>query len=215
MVDEIQIGSGDALISGLPPSLCILVPVYNSSEILPKLIEKIIPVAKSLNVPFEVVLVNDGSSDDSWNIICDFAAKHTWIRGICLMRNYGQHNALLCGIRAAKHEIVVTLDDDLQHPPEEIPKLLYKLGEGYDVVYGTPEKKQHGFWRKLASLITRWTLRSAFGSQTAFDVSAFRAFRTRTRDAFERYHSPFVSIDVLLSWAIRVLHPSRFATTHD
>jgi glycosyltransferase involved in cell wall biosynthesis len=207
MVGEIEIRSGGASTSHLPPGLSILVPVYNSSESLPNLIQRIIPVAKSLNVPFEVILVNDGSSDASWNVIRDLAAKYSWIHGICLMRNYGQHNALLCGIRVAKHEIMVTLDDDLQHPPEEIPKLLHKLAEGYDVVYGTPMKKQHGFWRNLASLITRWTLHSGLGSSASFDVSAFRAFRTSTRDAFERYHSPFVSIDVLLSWA-----SARFAS---
>jgi undecaprenyl-phosphate 4-deoxy-4-formamido-L-arabinose transferase len=131
------------------------------------------------------------------------------------MRNYGQHNAALCGIRAVKHEIVVTIDDDLQHPPEEIPKLIQKLAEGYDVVYGTPEKKQHGFWRKLASLITRRILRSAFGSDIVFDMSAFRVFRTKVRDAFERYHGAFVSIDVLLTWAstrltsVKVRHDRR------
>jgi glycosyltransferase involved in cell wall biosynthesis len=216
-LDEIRAEAADISPQRLPHGVSILVPVYNSSEILPILIERLRPVAKSLNMPFELILVNDGSSDGSWNVIRALAAKHTWIRGIRLMRNYGQHNALLCGIRAAKHEIVVTLDDDLQHPPEEVPKLLNKLVEGYDVVYGAPEKKQHGFWRKLASLITRWTLRSALGSQTAFDVSAFRALRTQTRDAFERYHSPYVSIDVLLGWAttrftsVKVRHdPRRF-----
>jgi glycosyltransferase involved in cell wall biosynthesis len=109
----------------------------------------------------------------------------------------------------------VTLDDDLQHPPEEIPKLVYKLAEGYDVVYGTPEKKKHGLWRNLASIVTRWTLRSTLGSKVPHDFSAFRAFRTQTRDAFEQYNSPFVSIDVLLTWAstqfvsIKVRHDSR------
>jgi len=131
------------------------------------------------------------------------------------MRNYGQHNALLCGIRAAKHEIVVTLDDDLQHPPEEIPKLVHKLAEGYDVVYGIPEKRQHGLWRNLSSLVTRWTLRSTLGSKVPHDFSAFRALRTQTRDAFERYYSPFVSVDVLLTWAstrfalVKVRHDPR------
>ena len=71
------------------------------------------------------------------------------------MRNYGQHNALLCGIRAARYEIVVTMDDDLQHPPEELPKLLAELNRGFEVVYGAPEKEQHGLWRDLASVFTK------------------------------------------------------------
>src|SRR6266496_58983 len=215
MTDEIHTESANALKPTLRSGISILIPVYNSSEILPLLIERLIPVTQSLNMSFEVILVDDGSSDESWNVISDLAAKHTWICGICLMRNYGQHNAVLCGIRAAKHEIVVTLDDDLQHPPEEIPKLVHKLAEGYDVVYGIPDKKQHGLWRILASLVTRWTLRSTLGSKVPDDFSAFRALRTRTRDAFKQYHSPFVSVDVLLTWAstrfvsIKVRHDSR------
>src|SRR4029453_1729310 len=114
-------------------------------------------------MPFELILVNDGSSDGSWNVIRALAAKHTWIRGLRLMRNYGQHNALLCGIRAARHEVVVTLDDDLQNPPEEIPVLLGALSSGADVVYGRPDREQHGLLRDLASQITKLALQSTMG----------------------------------------------------
>ena len=117
------------------------------------------------------------------------------------MRNYGQHNALLCGIRAAGYEVIVTMDDDLQHPPEEIPKLLTRLDSGFDVVYGAPEDEQNGFLRALASRITRLALRTAVGADVARNVSAFRVFRTQLREAFGSYHSSFVSIDVLLTWA--------------
>jgi glycosyltransferase involved in cell wall biosynthesis len=132
-----------------------------------------------------------------------------------MMRNYGQHNALLCGIRMASNEVIVTMDDDLQNPPEEIPRLLAKLSEGYDVVYGTPEKQQHGLWRDLASVITKMALRSAMGVSVARNVSSFRVLRTQLRDAFANYQSPFVSIDVLLTWgttrfaAIPVRHCAR------
>jgi len=122
------------------------------------------------------------------------------VHGIQLARNYGQHNALLCGIRAASGEIVVTLDDDLQNPPEEIPALLTKLSEGYDVVYGKPRWEQHGFLRDAASRITKLALQNAMGADTASQVSAFRAFRTRLRQAFGAYRSPTVNIDVLLTW---------------
>jgi glycosyltransferase involved in cell wall biosynthesis len=131
------------------------------------------------------------------------------------MRNYGQHNALLCGIRAAQHDVIITIDDDLQNPPEEIPRLLAKLSEGYDVVYGTPQKEQHGLWRDLASQVTKLALQSAMGAETARHVSAFRAFRTQMRDAFAKYQSPFLSIDVLLTWgttrfaAVPVRHEQR------
>jgi undecaprenyl-phosphate 4-deoxy-4-formamido-L-arabinose transferase len=132
-----------------------------------------------------------------------------------LMRNYGQHNALLAGIRAARHPIVVTLDDDLQNPPEEIPKLLARLGEGYDVVYGDFEQRQFGLWRNLATRVTKRALRGAIGSDAASRVSAFRAFRTDLREAFAGFEGPYVSIDVLLSWgttrfgAVTVEHHAR------
>ena len=118
-----------------------------------------------------------------------------------MSRNYGQHNALLCGIRAARHEVIVTLDDDLQNPPEEIGKLHRRLlVDDVDVVYGTPTHEQHGFLRDQGSQITKLALQSAMGAETARNVSAFRAFRTRLRDAFAAYGGPYVSIDVLLTW---------------
>jgi undecaprenyl-phosphate 4-deoxy-4-formamido-L-arabinose transferase len=131
------------------------------------------------------------------------------------MRNYGQHGALLCGIRAARHELVVTMDDDLQHPPEELPKLLAALDDGFDVVYGTPEHQQHGFARDLASQIAKLVLQGAMGAETARKVSAFRIFRTELREAFQAYRGQFVSIDVLLTWgttrfrAVPVRHDPR------
>src|SRR4029077_3992208 len=196
-------------------NITVVVPVFNAEESLQELVSRLRPVLSSLCADYELVLVNDGSEDRSWKTITHLAAENGWIRGIDLMRNYGQHNAALCGIRIARHDIVVTLDDDLQHPPEEIPKLIQKLAEGYDVVYGTPEKKQHGFWRRLASLTARRILRSAFGSDIVFSMSALRSFRAKARDSFERYHGPLVSIDVLLTWAstrltsVKVRHDRR------
>src|SRR5215469_6920976 len=117
--------------------ISIVIPVYRSESILPELGRRLDKVLSATTRDYEVVLVNDCSPDDSWNVICQMAQEHSWIRAINLMRNYGQHNALLCGIRAARYDVIVTMDDDLQHPPEEIPKLLAALDEGYDVVYGT------------------------------------------------------------------------------
>ncbi len=196
-------------------SISVVIPVYNSAPILPELVDRLEAVLETLCDNYELVLVNDGSSDDSWKVICKLAENYKWIRGINLMRNYGQHNALLCGIRAARFEITVTMDDDLQNPPEEIPKLLDKLNEGYDVVYGTPEREQHGFLRDIASQVTKISLKTAMGIDTAKMVSAFRAFRANAKDAFALFQGPFVSIDVLLTWgtssfsSVIVRHDSR------
>ena len=196
-------------------SISVVIPVFNSEASIPALIDRLSQVLPVAAHDFEVIMVNDASSDKGWEIISRLAIEHSWLQGINLMRNYGQHNALLCGIRAAAHDVIVTLDDDLQHPPEEIPKLLEKLDEGYDVVYGTPKRERHGFFRDIASQVTKLALKSAMGTETARKVSAFRAFRTPVREAFAFYDSPFVSIDVLLTWgttrfaAVAVDHQPR------
>jgi len=180
--------------------ISVVVPVYNSQNSLVELVERLEAVLSDLAHRFEIILVNDGSSDGSWQVVTRLARRYSWVRGLDLMRNYGQHNALLAGIRQAKYEVIVTMDDDLQNPPEEVPKLVARLDEGFDVVYGTPQREQHGLLRNLASQVTKLALQSAMGAETARSVSAFRAFRTQMRDAFADYKSPFVSIDVLLTW---------------
>lgn len=196
-------------------AISVVIPVYNSAPMLGTLVRRLTAVLECLGLTYEIILVNDGSRDASWEQIVVLSSEYELLRGINLMRNYGQHNALLCGIRAARYEVIVTMDDDLQHPPEEIPRLLDKLAEGYDVVYGTPQKEQHGLWRNLASRLTKLALQSAMGAETARNISAFRAFRAQVRDAFANYQGPFVSIDVLLTWgttrfaAISVRHDQR------
>lgn len=197
------------------PSISIVVPVYNSEATLEELTVRLCAVLTSLAQQFEIILVNDGSRDNSWPVICRLAQAYPFVRGLDLMRNYGQHNALLAGLQAVRYELTVTLDDDLQHPPEEIPKLLAKLNEGYDVVYGPPEHEQHGLWRDLASQITKLAFQSTMGVDIARQESSLRLFRTQVRRAFLHYEGPFVSLDVLLTWgttrfgAVRVRHDLR------
>jgi undecaprenyl-phosphate 4-deoxy-4-formamido-L-arabinose transferase len=198
-------------------NVSVIVPVYNSDTIISDLVARLEPVLAANYDSYELILVNDGSRDASWEVICSLVEKYNWILGINLMRNYGQHNALLCGIRKARFETIVTMDDDLQHPPEEIPKLTDKLNEGFDVIYGPPIKQQHGLWRDLASLITKTSLKATIGVETAQLVSAFRAFRSEVRKAFDDYRGSFVSLDVLLTWgtkrfsAVPVRHDLRKA----
>lgn len=190
-------------------TVSVVIPVYNSELTLVDLISQLGNVLPAIAREYEVILVNDGSRDRSWEVISKLMAQYSWISGINFMRNYGQHNALLCGIRQAQYEIIVTMDDDLQNPPEEIVRLLAELSQGWDVVYGTPQHEQHGIWRDLASQVTKLALGSAMGIATARKVSAFRAFRTQLRDAFSQYSGPYVSIDVLLTWAT-----TRFSAVH-
>lgn len=181
-------------------AISIVVPVYNSEGSLTPLVERLAQVLPAIAAEHEIILVNDGSRDGSWSVITGLASRFPAVRGLDLMRNFGQHNAILAGVRQARHPITITMDDDLQHPPEEIPKLLAALGGGADVVYGTPKAMQHGFLRNLASRVTKAALARAMRVETVVDINAFRAFRTQLRDAFAAYESPHVVFDVLLSW---------------
>ena len=188
-------------------NVSVVVPVYNGSDTLPMLVDEVGKVLPALTDEFELVLVNDGSPDQSWQVIHALSQNHPWVRGIDLMRNYGQHNATLCGVREARYEIIIIIDDDLQNPPREIPKLLEKLEEGYDVVYGVPRKRQQVWWKSLASTIVKRAIAYVMGLRTVRDIGAFKAFRADLRRSFDRYNSPDVLVDVLLSWGT-----SRFAT---
>ena len=182
-------------------SISVVTPVYNGEASVAELCRRLSEVLPQIATDYEIILINDGSRDRSWERISELSSSSANVRGLNLMRNYGQHNALLCGIRAAKYDVIVTMDDDLQHPPEEIPRLLERLDEGFDVVYGAPKEERHNFMRALASRITRLALGSAIGMNLAKNVSALRVFRTQLRDAFAEYQTPFVSVDVLLTWA--------------
>ena len=182
------------------PDISIVVPVYKSEEMLRELSGRLERVAQGRPETFELILVCDGSPDGSWGVIESLNPAGLDVVGIRLSRNYGQHNALLAGIRAARGDLIVTIDDDLQHPPEEIPVLLEALTSEFDVVYGHPRKLPHSGWRNLTSWLTKLTLSRAMGAETARRASAFRAFRTPLRRAFADYQAPYVSIDALLTW---------------
>ena len=197
------------------PSISAVIPVFNSADTLEELYLRL---TKSLIVHFsdyEIIFINDSSGDNSSDIIYRLAENDSHVVCFDLAKNYGQHNALLCGIRQAKYEVIVTLDDDLQNPPEEIPNLLEKLDQGYDVVYGYPKNEQHELFRNIASVFTKIALKTTMGISMARHVSAFRVFRTELRDSFSDYKGSFISIDVLLSWgtnsfsAIPVNHEKR------
>ena len=136
-------------------NISVVIPVYKSQATLPELVRRLDSVLSGLAEAYEVILVNDDSPDASWEAITKLAGQYACVRGIDLMRNFGQHNATLCGLRQARYEVIVTMDDDLQHPPEEVHFLLEKLGEGYDVVYGFPKKPPHAWWRILGSVLTK------------------------------------------------------------
>jgi len=181
-------------------NISIIIPVFNSSGTLFTLNERLNKTLIKTISDYEIIYVNDGSIDDSDKVLIKLKKDNKNIKYISLAKNYGQHNAILCGIREAQFDTIVTLDDDLQNPPEKIPILLNKLNEGYDVVYGYPTKEKHNYFRNVASTFTKLALKASMGIENADQVSSFRIFKTRLRDAFCGYKGSFISIDVLLSW---------------
>jgi glycosyltransferase involved in cell wall biosynthesis len=125
--------------------ISVVIPVYNSAAILPALHARLRAVLAGIGHSFEVLYVDDGSQDGSWDALRQLRDRdRTHVVAIQLMRNYGQHNALMCGFRTARGEYILTMDDDLQHPPEEVPKLLAAiLDADLDLVYGAYDEKQH------------------------------------------------------------------------
>jgi undecaprenyl-phosphate 4-deoxy-4-formamido-L-arabinose transferase len=185
----------------------VVVPVYNSEHTLEQLVDRLRVVLGDSPDALEIVLVNDGSADGSWQVIRRLAGRYPVVRGMSLARNRGQHNALLCGIRDARGGVILTIDDDLQNRPEDAPALLGRLREGCDVVYGVPRVQRWGLMRNIAARVTKIVLQGAMGAETASMVSGFRAFRADVCDAFAGYSAVFVNLDVLLTWGA-----ARFAT---
>lgn len=181
----------------------VVIPVYNGEETVIPLTERLLKVLPDLFQNYEIILVDDCSPDGSWPVLLKLQSEHPDIvRAIHLARNYGQHNATLCGIRAARYEICITMDDDLQHPPEQIYLLIDELKKGHDVVYAVPKKLPHSWWRNLGSKMTKIVLGKIMGIPIR-EIGAFRVFRTNLRDAFADYRSPEVYIDPILSWGTK------------
>ena len=182
-------------------SLSVVIPCFRSAATLPPLIRGIAGTLSAADRPYEVILVVDDDEDGTWSVAAELAAADPAVRAIRLSRNYGQHNAIVAGVRAARYDVIVTMDDDLQHPPEQIPVLLAALTPDVDLVYGVPEAEEHHALRSLASRSVKWALARTLRIRDARSVSAFRAFRSHLTPAFDRIDGPHASIDVALSWA--------------
>jgi len=171
----------------------------------------------SLQRDFEIILVDDGSGSETWFVVKELAAVYPQVRGKRLGRNFGQHSAILAGVRGAIFPLTVTLDDDLQNPPEEIGNLISILDNSprVDVVYGVPEASAQSLWRRKSGEWIRSLLARTMGIGEAAKFSSFRAFRTKLRDGFDARLGPGVSIDALLAWstnsfkAVTVEHQER------
>jgi undecaprenyl-phosphate 4-deoxy-4-formamido-L-arabinose transferase len=180
--------------------LSIVIPVYRSSAVLRALIESLLTVLDRIGMSYEVVLVEDGSPDDSWRVVGELQAAHPdRIVAVQLMRNYGQHNALMCGLRHTQGRLVVTMDDDGQNPPAEIPKLVRMIESGdFDLVYGIPSSRRHTAWRNAGSALVFAFYRITF--QTRVTATPFRIIHRELLESIFTYDLNFTFIDGLLAW---------------
>ncbi len=196
---------------GFSHGLSVVVPVYRSERTLRTLVARI--SASLGNQDYEIILVDDASGDGTWREISAISIGNTRVKGLRLGRNSGQHSALLAGVRVARFATIITLDDDLQNPPEEISKLLAVLTADIDVVYGVSTTIKQNFHRRLGSKVARKFFASMLGFSSAVSMSSFRVFRTELRNGFDSSLGPNISLDALLTWST-----SRFAVaevSHD
>jgi polyisoprenyl-phosphate glycosyltransferase len=182
------------------PIISVVIPVYNSEGCLRELVGRLLNVMAAIGEPYEVILIDDGSPDRSWDEVVALAQEFTdQVCAVRLMRNFGQHNALMCGFHYVRGKYVITMDDDLQNPPEEIPKLFEAIERSEaDVVYGIPHRKEHKWWRNAGSALVGAFYRIVFRSR--IQPSPFRIIRREVVDAILTYSLNYTYVDGLLAW---------------
>lgn len=175
--------------------LSIVVPVYNSERIVPELVRRI--AAQAMSYEYELILVNDGSADRSWQMIEQACDAYPAVRGINLRLNTGQHNAIMAGLRAASGAVIVVMDDDLQHAPEDIGKLQAKIAEGYDLCYAAFRRPQHALWKTAGSAFRDLTVHALLGLPRGIRISSFKAMTADIAREITGYEGPFPYVDGL------------------
>ncbi|MBU1417907.1 MAG: glycosyltransferase family 2 protein [Proteobacteria bacterium] len=155
----------------------IVIPVFNSQDVVGATIDRTVEFFRNEGLDFEIILINDGSPDQSWEVILQKAQEYPKVIAVDLLHNYGQHVANLCGFFQATGDYVITMDDDLQNPPKEIRKLIDKAAEGYDLVIGRFKEKKHSLVRRLGSRVVGFINRKIFNAPKDLVLSNFRIIR--------------------------------------
>ncbi|MBS0570190.1 MAG: glycosyltransferase family 2 protein [Proteobacteria bacterium] len=185
--------------------ISIIVPVYRSEPILPELVRQVETAmrAAKMHDHFELVLVDDSSPDDSWRVIRELANLHPFVHGISLSRNFGQHNATMAGLHQARGEIVVIMDDDLQHPPQTIMSLVREIQAGFDACYTNYIGRKHALWKRIGSEINDRVATFLLKKPSGLYLSSYKALHRRIVDAIVQYDGPYAYIDGLILDATR------------
>ncbi|MCM2400158.1 glycosyltransferase family 2 protein [Rhizobium sp. S153] len=202
--------------------LSVVIPAYGSELTLAELVrqlEAVLSDAPGVMGSYEIILVCDHSPDGTWDVIKQLAATRPKVSGILLRMNAGQHNALMAGFARAAGDVVVTMDDDLQHSPDDIPKLLEKIAEGYDVVYARFKNRSHAAWKVAGSKFNNRIAAYLMDKPADLYLSPFRAFKSAICKDILTYSGPYVYVDGLILSVTRniasveVTHFERFAGT--
>ena len=181
-------------------NLSVIIPVYNSSSIILKLVSKIseeILKIKRIST-YQIILINDCSEDGSWSEISKICNQEKFIVGINLMKNYGQHNAIMAGINIAEGDYVITMDDDFQHSPSEISKILDRMEEGYDVCYTNYKNNKYNAFKIFSSRLNNKISNFLINKPKNIYLSSFKCFTKKICEEIKKYDGPFVYIDGLI-----------------
>jgi dolichol-phosphate mannosyltransferase len=182
------------------PEISVVVPVYNSSPTVPELCRRLRESLRGMGVSYELVLVDDGSADGSYEALRREAEADPDTHVVKMLRNFGQHPAITAGLVHARGNWVVLIDDDLQTPPEEIAKLYAKAKEGFDVVCGARQQRDDRLGRRLASRTAGWLMRGLFSDRTEDTITSFRILSRRVVNTYLRLPETHTYVAALVSW---------------
>lgn len=198
-------------------SVSVVVPVYRSADCLARLVSLITEALGAAERSHEIILVNDGSPDASWTRIAELSAQYATVVGVNLRRNFGQDNALMAGLQCARGDVVVIMDDDLQHDPRDVEQLVRRVDEGYDVCYARFPVKRQARWKNLGSLLNDRVANVVLGKPPAIYLSPYKAIAGDVVREIVKYDGPYPYVDGLLLRVtnnitqIEVEHHPRYA----
>ena len=172
----------------------VVIPVFNSETMIGETVERVKSFFKNNEMLCEIILVNDGSRDHSWDKIKSLALENKNITSVNFVKNYGQHTAIFCGMQHAKGDFLITLDDDLQNPPEEIGKLIKKINEGYDLVFARFSEKKHSYTRRIGSRLIGFLNYIVYNKPRGITLSNFRIFTKEIVEKIKKLnvHYPYI-----------------------
>lgn len=178
--------------------ISFVIPCYNSSKTIESVVNEIVTTVNKRDDEYEIILVNDCSTDDVWNVIKKLRKDNRRIKGICFAKNFGQHSALMAGYNKASGDIVVSLDDDGQTPADEAYSLIDKLNEGYDVVYASYDHKQHSSARNLGTKLNNMMCEKLLGKPKGLTITSYFVAKRFVIDEIKKYSNSYAYVPGLV-----------------